>query len=670
MLTQRQFADDTRGVTPLIAFILLFGIGIVAFAGYQANVVPDQNAETEFQHYENVRDDMVDVRSGVLQANSGTDQFKSVQLGTQYRDRLLAVNPPPVTGDLSTTDPYPLVIEDEDGNVIETYPSRFLTYSPNYNEFQSGSLVYENTLLYLDNRPEGGGIASQTSSRLVDDSTITLPILQNDFEQSGTQRTNIDLRGQTEDIQQEGDIMELLIPTGLDEATWENRIDGEVPFVFEESPDELPDDLNRLRISFDPDEIDINAGLIGVDGLPTDTADDIAREPIPILEGPVTPTDAMVEDREEEITDRDETFDQTYRFSLTDDLAEGDQITIRLDEPIQDGGFEYPDAVEVNQGEGSAEITDDGTTITYSVAAGDDPNDDIEIDTDGDIETVDESSPGIYTVLFEDESDRTLAPSFVAYDEDDDANIEFTDLIFSEPDREEFVSFADRGSNVEIDEGQKEDLELEVRVGNAGKDLDDGSLELQIDGEEPRTKEGVDFDSGSNQFTFDEENFDLDTGEYSITAIATKDGEDDRLDEIEGTLSIVDQDPQFTELSAEVTDYQRGQDVIQEVEVSGAADFFDGEGFVEIEIEGDNPDEIAESIRSETVDAGDDFDFDEVGSGKDGQEEVYITARLFEEEDGEDGDLLQKCVSTRPLVGPEGDSISLESGDFDCEFPD
>lgn len=673
MITQRQFADDTRGVAPLIAFILLFGISIVAFAGYQATVVPDQNAETEFQHYENVRDDMIDVRSGVLQAHSGTDQFKSVQLGTQYRSRILAANPPPATGDLLTTSPYPLKIKSvEDDNTIETYPSRFLTYSSNHNELQTGSLVYENTLLYLDARPDGGGIAPQTSSRLADDDSITLPILQNDFRQSGTQRTNVDLRGQVEDdLSVDDDPIELVIPTALDQATWEDQLDDVdgISFRFEGSPAELPDDLNQLHIFVDdPSETDIDLSLIGVDGLPTDTADDIVREPIPVLEGPVQQTDPMVQEQEVDITDRDETFEQTYRFSLTDDLREGDQITIRLDDPIQEGGFEYPDAVEINEGEGSAEITDDGTTITYLISADDDPNDDIEIDTDGDIETVDGSSPGIYTVSFEDESDQTLEPSFVAFDQEDDTNIEFTDLIFSNPERQEFISFADRGSNVEIGEEQRDDLELEVRVGNSGGQLDGGSVELQIDGDTERTQEDVDFESGIESFSFDDdETFnDLDPGEYTITAVAI-DGEGNERDQIEGTLSITDRNPQFTKLSAEVTDYNKGQGVIRQVDVDGTVDFFDGEGFVEIEIEGDNPDEIDDPTRSTEVDAGDDFgDFNfEVGGGNDGQEEVDVTARLFDE-DG--GDLLQECVATRPLLADE-DSISLENGDFDCEPP-
>ena len=52
------FRDDTREVSQVIGAVFIFGILVVAFSGYQAFVIPNQNAETEFNHYGDVKDDM------------------------------------------------------------------------------------------------------------------------------------------------------------------------------------------------------------------------------------------------------------------------------------------------------------------------------------------------------------------------------------------------------------------------------------------------------------------------------------------------------------------------------------------------------------------------------------------------------------------------------------
>ena len=44
------FWGDERGQPVQIGFILLFGILVLAFAGYQGYVVPNQNSQVEFQH--------------------------------------------------------------------------------------------------------------------------------------------------------------------------------------------------------------------------------------------------------------------------------------------------------------------------------------------------------------------------------------------------------------------------------------------------------------------------------------------------------------------------------------------------------------------------------------------------------------------------------------------
>jgi len=85
--------DDNRA-GEVIGVVILFGFLILALSMYQVEVVPQQNAETEFQHSGEVRNDLVELRAGILQAGSiDQPQYQTVQLGTTYSTRVFAINP-------------------------------------------------------------------------------------------------------------------------------------------------------------------------------------------------------------------------------------------------------------------------------------------------------------------------------------------------------------------------------------------------------------------------------------------------------------------------------------------------------------------------------------------------------------------------------------------------
>ena len=151
MLLPDGFADDTRAVAPLIGFILLFGLFVVAFSGHQASAVPQQNAETELQHYQNVQNDLTVVRNAISRAGQQNQrQFESVRLGTTYRERVLALNPPSPAGDLRTSDEYDIRIQRGDGaQVIDPVSTRFLEYRNQYHELDIDAIRYEHSVLYL-----------------------------------------------------------------------------------------------------------------------------------------------------------------------------------------------------------------------------------------------------------------------------------------------------------------------------------------------------------------------------------------------------------------------------------------------------------------------------------------------------------------------------------------
>ena len=221
--------DDNRAVSSVIGVVILFGFLIIALSLYQVEVVPQQNAETEFQHSGEVRNDLVELRAGILQAGSiDQPQYQTVQLGTVYSTRVFSINPPAPAGTIRTSESYPITIAYEsNGSVIETIPTRFIEYQPGYNEIDRSPTWYDASVLYLDARDEGGGIAVIEDQNLVDsDGEVQITALQNEFRRSGTGQVTLELRPAESVI---GDIPEadlnVTVPTRLSNGEYWNSTD-------------------------------------------------------------------------------------------------------------------------------------------------------------------------------------------------------------------------------------------------------------------------------------------------------------------------------------------------------------------------------------------------------------------------------------------------------------
>lgn len=230
------FRGDERGQPVVIGALLIFAILILAFSGYQAFVVPNQNADVEFSHSQQVQDDMVDLRIAIVKTAIGDSNTSTgVTLGTRYPSRLIALNPPPPSGTLRTTEPGDIVVNPGQGNRdIDPCPgpdtTRAFVYSPDYNEFsEEAPLVYENTVTYSQHRNSGETKeVLKTSQQIVDVEAgiIRIIALQGEYSESGTQRVNVDfIRGQrtAQDVQDP----EITLPTQImNQGTWEEILEG------------------------------------------------------------------------------------------------------------------------------------------------------------------------------------------------------------------------------------------------------------------------------------------------------------------------------------------------------------------------------------------------------------------------------------------------------------
>ncbi len=189
----RSLKTETRAVAPVIAVVLLFGFTTVGFSLYQAEIIPDQNAQTEFQHFQHTQDQMVAIQSAAVDAAAIGEQRSVVfQLGTEFQPRYFGVNPPPPTGQLATSETYTMTIIRNTG-ANDTVEARFLTYEPNYRELQAGCLRYEHGITYIDARETGGGIILQEGQT----APLQLAPLQNEFSTSGQRQISLQLEPTT-----------------------------------------------------------------------------------------------------------------------------------------------------------------------------------------------------------------------------------------------------------------------------------------------------------------------------------------------------------------------------------------------------------------------------------------------------------------------------------------
>jgi hypothetical protein len=203
-----RFSHDRRGQSVVIGTVILFGFLILALSLYQVQVVPQENSNVEFEHSQQVEGEFLDLRNAVLSASStGDGRSTSLKIGTRYPQRTFALNPPPASGQLSTTDPRELRIENAtiegDGNIADywenrterdgaiAFDTRSLRYSPGYNEFRNGpDLVYEHSLVVAEFE---NAALSRSGQTVVDgDNRIRLTALDGNVDESGVERMSLD----------------------------------------------------------------------------------------------------------------------------------------------------------------------------------------------------------------------------------------------------------------------------------------------------------------------------------------------------------------------------------------------------------------------------------------------------------------------------------------------
>lgn len=253
------FSSDRRGQSLQVGAVLLFGFLILAGTIFQAEAVPEENKQVEFDHSKEVAEDMVGLYTAVFDTVvDGQPKTASVTLGTDYNDRLFFVYPPPASGALQTTDGSQLqlhnvtAVEDpavDDSfdnfwrNETRNYTTRAITYSPNYRELRGTA----------DYRIEYGILAAQypdlTRLRLadrhepiIDGTEINLVMIDGELREISPDTVSVipqrvtgsELTGESTTVTVTNatntSAVTLELPTGLGEANWNESNPGSVVY--------------------------------------------------------------------------------------------------------------------------------------------------------------------------------------------------------------------------------------------------------------------------------------------------------------------------------------------------------------------------------------------------------------------------------------------------------
>ncbi|QLD86734.1 hypothetical protein HWV23_13680 [Natronomonas halophila] len=226
------FRGANRGQSEVIGAILIFAIIVTLIGINQAFVVPDANADVEFQHNNDVQRDMVDLRSGTTEAAASNEpRSRSIALGTDYPTRFVAVNPPAPTGSFRTTSggnisASGLDLSDICGTGSDDPSTKFLRYEPNYNEYQDANpITVENTVTY---RETGGNPLFNTGQFFAQDSQINIIRYTGDFEETSARTASVDLIPSAtgvDEVNTSDENLTVTLPSNLESDDWDRIVD-------------------------------------------------------------------------------------------------------------------------------------------------------------------------------------------------------------------------------------------------------------------------------------------------------------------------------------------------------------------------------------------------------------------------------------------------------------
>lgn len=232
--------SDKRAQSIQVGAILFFGMLVLAFTMFQVQGVPEENKQVEYQHSQQVGDEMLELYTAIFDTvETGEQGSTTITLGTEYNSRLYFIYPPPTAGTLQTTDSRSVALHNisavDDGvsgsydnywnNDTRSYSTSAITYTIDYTELRGTG----------DYRLEYGSIAAQYPN-------IT-QLRHDDIHQPIVDGTEIDLVLYDGDLQAVHPNAETVLPyRATESSTVPVTSDTDSEYIVLELPTQLSED--------------------------------------------------------------------------------------------------------------------------------------------------------------------------------------------------------------------------------------------------------------------------------------------------------------------------------------------------------------------------------------------------------------------------------------------
>ncbi len=167
------------GFSTMIGAIIILLIAGTAFGTIQSHFVPAWNKDVEYQHFNNVLDDMVSLKSDIEDvAVSREPKSGTIHMGARYPDRMFLANPGAgVAGSLTSENMAISIAYTIDGlgnpTITQDYTSNRISYE-GQGTIDSPRLVYENGIIIRD---YGNENASADAQSLIAGGGVYIPVL-------------------------------------------------------------------------------------------------------------------------------------------------------------------------------------------------------------------------------------------------------------------------------------------------------------------------------------------------------------------------------------------------------------------------------------------------------------------------------------------------------------
>lgn len=386
---------DERGQSVQVGAAILLGFIVIAITMYQVEVVADQNAEVEFNHQQDVRQDLIDLRNSISNAGSqGEGDAVSVQLGTQYPPRTIFVNPPSPRGVLRSesagsvwlenaevTDPSVYTEPDNAMSIVTTnHTTSRLIYTPGYAEFNSpGSVYLEHSLAYA--RYDNNASSALTAQDIVNGEDLSLTFLHGNLSEQGTTAQSVDPRT----------ISRTTDPIAIDRNDTAEPIalnlPTRTPSVWNETLAAQPNasvtaydpSTNTIRVALNRTQYQLQVAAVGVGtGIPETEAYDVRRDEDTGSGGGSGAYTLSWTNPDEESANDDVALSDCSSDSCIWNVGAGSSPTLTLnatlDPPFQDIDLDYrttnSSVVRLNRPSGSTNSSGANTTSVTAKESG------------------------------------------------------------------------------------------------------------------------------------------------------------------------------------------------------------------------------------------------------------------------------------------------------------